>query len=135
MPVDLPELTPEEKAAIDAIDMTPILGTPSERLQFAMDKAMEYFRRARLAEKEAAMLRAELKKTELSNPLTLDDAIAIAKGCKDYGGGHWTDGKIDAYHHGIQTVVQALQGAKAKGLVDYQVAVLHQIGSTNADTH
>ena len=54
---NLPELTPEEKAACGSIDMTPILGTPSERLQFAIDKAMEYFRRATLAEKEAAMLR------------------------------------------------------------------------------
>ena len=64
MPVNLPELTPEEKAAIDAIDMTPILGTPSERLQFAMDKAIVYFRRARLAEKEAAMLRSICKAAE-----------------------------------------------------------------------
>ena len=62
MPVNLPELTPEEKAAFDSIDMTPILGTPSERLQFAMDKAMEYFRRATLAEKEVAMLREIFKR-------------------------------------------------------------------------
>ena len=67
MPVNLPELTPEEQAALDAIDMTPILGTPSERLQFAMDKAMCYFRRARLAEKESAM-RREMWAVALSLP-------------------------------------------------------------------
>ena len=55
------ELTPEEQAAIDSIDMTPILGTLSERLQFAMDKAVEYMRRARLAEKQVKMLQALCK--------------------------------------------------------------------------
>ena len=56
---NLPELTPEERERMDSIDMTPILGTPSERLQFAMDKAMEYFRRARVAESQVKMLQAE----------------------------------------------------------------------------
>lgn len=60
----LPPLTPEEQEAFDSIDMTPILGTPSERLELAMKTALKYMRRVRLLEAEVNMLRAELKKHE-----------------------------------------------------------------------
>lgn len=48
--MNLPELSAEELKALDSIDMTPILGTPAERLQFAMDKAVEFMRKLKVAE-------------------------------------------------------------------------------------
>ena len=39
-----PELTVEERRALDAVDMTPILGTLEERLRFAIDKAVQFMR-------------------------------------------------------------------------------------------
>lgn len=65
----------------------------------------------------------------MKNELGFDDAIAIAKGCFDYGGGYRSDeGKLEIFHHGIQTVVNALTAARKSGLADSQVAVLHCIG-------
>lgn len=62
------------------------------------------------------------------NDLVFSDAVKIAEGCKDYGGGYrGTDG-YEIYQHGIQTVINALKAAEKKGLADYQVAVLHNIG-------
>ena len=49
------ELTAKERAAIAAIDMTEILGTPEERFRFAMDRAIQYFR-----ERNTARTSAEL---------------------------------------------------------------------------
>lgn len=65
-----------------------------------------------------------------STALSFNDAIAIASGCFDYGGGYRTnDGELAIFHHGIQTVVNALNGAKASGLSDMQSRVLHSLGS------
>lgn len=62
--------------------------------------------------------------------LSFGDAVAIARGCFDYGGGYRSDDdKMKIYHHGIQTVVNALEHAERDGLKDMQVAVLHSIGS------
>lgn len=63
--------------------------------------------------------------------LSFKDAIAIAKGCHDYNGGHHDDGLCEAYHHGIQTVVNALERAALVGLSDGQIATLFRIGNAN----
>jgi hypothetical protein len=55
----LHELTDEERTAVDAIDMTPILGTPAERLQMAMDKAIDYMRKWKLSESSQKMAWSE----------------------------------------------------------------------------
>lgn len=60
--------------------------------------------------------------------LTFADAIKIAKGCFDYSGGHRDEAR-ETFHHGIQTVVNALEAANVKGLADTQVNMLHKIGS------
>ena len=60
--------------------------------------------------------------------LSFDDALRIACGCHDYSGGHHTDGHHDAYHHGIQTVINVLEAAKKAGLNDTQVAAVWCIG-------
>jgi hypothetical protein len=54
--------------------------------------------------------------------------LAIAEGCHDYGGGHHSDGKMDAYQHGISTVVRALKVAIQHDDKDPQVAALERIG-------
>ena len=63
-------------------------------------------------------------------PWTFDDALRIARGCFDYGGGYRAVGKDMAiFHHGIQTVINALEGAAKNGHKDTQVAALHRMGS------
>ena len=64
--------------------------------------------------------------------MEFEDAIKIAKGCFDYGGGYRANEKeLAIFHHGIQTVVNALEAMKKRGLKDTQVAVLHSIGSNS----
>lgn len=56
------------------------------------------------------------------------DAIKIAKGCFDYAGGH-RDKELEIYHHGIQTVINALEGFKKSNGNDFQSKVLWSIGN------
>ena len=60
--------------------------------------------------------------------LGFGDALRIARGCHDYNGGHHTDGHYDAYHHGLQTVINVLEAAEKVGLNDTQVAAVWCIG-------
>jgi transcriptional/translational regulatory protein YebC/TACO1 len=60
--------------------------------------------------------------------LTFDDALRIARGCTDYGGGYHGE-EYQTYQHGIQTVINALTSAKERGLSDTQVAALHRMGA------
>ena len=53
--------------------------------------------------------------------------LAVARGCRDYGGGHHTDGKMDAFQHGIETVITALT-AFYKDPTDTQTRALEAIG-------
>jgi hypothetical protein len=65
----------------------------------------------------------------LTDELVFEDALRIALGCKDYGGGYRGNAEeYEIYQHGIQTVVNALRSAHIKGLKDSQVSALHQIG-------
>lgn len=59
--------------------------------------------------------------------LSLDDALCVAKGCFDYSGGHRGD-QLKIFHHGIQTVINALEGAKKSKLTSLQSKILHRIG-------
>jgi len=62
--------------------------------------------------------------------LTFQDAVKIAQGCLDYGGGYRSDAALfEIYQHGIMTVIYALEGATKRGLDDTQIAVLHSIGA------
>lgn len=60
--------------------------------------------------------------------LTFDDALRIARGCTDYGGGYRNE-HYDIYQHGIQTVIAALTAVSKTGL-DTQTAALHAMGTT-----
>lgn len=64
--------------------------------------------------------------------LTFSDALAIAIGCEDYGGGYRSNPEhFEIYRHGIQTVINSLRAAQRNGLAERQVAVLHAIGTEN----
>jgi hypothetical protein len=53
--------------------------------------------------------------------------LNIARGCKDYGGGYRHDKeKFEIYHHGVQTVINALESAVKKD--DPQLRVLENVG-------
>ena len=60
---------------------------------------------------------------------SIDDAITIAMGCLDYGGGYRGTPELEIYHHGIQTVVNALKAAKKNGHADTQVNALIMMGN------
>ena len=62
--------------------------------------------------------------------LTFEDALRIARGCTDYGGGHRSNPEhYEIYQHGIQTVINSLTAASNRGLEDTQVAALHVMGA------
>lgn len=64
--------------------------------------------------------------------LTFDDAVKIAIGCTDYGGGYRGNAEHYAiYQHGIETVISALTCAADKGISNYQVRMLHAIGESS----
>ena len=65
--------------------------------------------------------------------LTFEDALKIAKGCLDYGGGYRDEEYCRIYHHGIETVISALTAASVRGFGDSQVRVLHAIGANAKD--
>lgn len=117
----------------------------AERLreyQLVCDSAQEWLQREpdsvlarvnwRSTEKHRIELLMELGEAYLAtvaaDGLSYDDALRIAKGCFDYGGGH-RGAELEIFHHGIQTVVNALEGAKRSRLSDLQSQVLHSIGS------
>ena len=71
----------------------------------------------------------------MKSSLTFDDALRIARGCLDYGGGYRSDPALfEVYQEGIRTVICALESAQKTGLSDTQIRALHQIGGeqTNA---
>ena len=66
------------------------------------------------------------------NELNFSDAQKIARGCFDYLGGYTGKGDeaaLEAFRHGIQTVINSLDAAASRGLKDYQVRVLHCLGA------
>ena len=65
--------------------------------------------------------------------LTFEDALRIARGCTDYGGGHCSNPEhYEIYQHGIQTVINALTAASKTGLEDMQTRALHTMGANTA---
>lgn len=59
--------------------------------------------------------------------LSFDDAIILAKGSRDYGGG-FHDEEYEAYQAGIDTVVSVLEKAKEDGINDFQMEAVYGIG-------
>lgn len=54
--------------------------------------------------------------------------LNVARGCHDYGGGYRLTAEVEVYHHGIQTVIQALEHAvRDPGAM--QVCMLESMGA------
>ena len=65
---------------------------------------------------------------------TIEGCVRVAKGCLDYGGGYrGDDDELKIFHHGIQTVVNSLNGLLKGGFSNTQVAALHRIGKNTED--
>jgi hypothetical protein len=63
-------------------------------------------------------------------PLHFADAVRIATGCTDYGGGYRSNAALlEAYQSGIATVINALRAAQERGMADQQVRALHGMGA------
>ena len=78
----------------------------------------------------AASPQAAPAQTQQAAPaLGFNDAVRIARGCTDYGGGHRGKDAYEVYQHGIQTVIAALEAAQRSGLEDTQVRALHCMGA------
>ena len=58
--------------------------------------------------------------------LVYDDAVALAKGCHDYGGGYRDGAASEAFHHGIDTVLNVLKSARKDWTI--QTNVVFNIG-------
>ena len=58
----------------------------------------------------------------------IERLLNVARGCHDYGGGYSSPTVYDAFHHGIQTVINALEAAVKNNPADTQVNVLERIG-------
>lgn len=62
--------------------------------------------------------------------LEFNDAVRIARGCLDYGGGYrHSDEHLEIFHHGIQTVINSLEAAEKTQLTDTQTAILWKLGA------
>ncbi len=62
--------------------------------------------------------------------LALQRLPDVARGCHDYGGGYRDTKEAEVFHHGIQTVNNAIEATLAAGdkLTDHQVNALERIG-------
>ncbi|HDZ04875.1 hypothetical protein LCGC14_0371190 [marine sediment metagenome] len=67
--------------------------------------------------------------TQLSKYEDFQTCLNIAKGCHDYNGGYLRDQEqLEAFHHGIETVVKSIKSLTKNGLVGDQLQTLHSIG-------
>lgn len=57
----------------------------------------------------------------------LDRLLNVARGCHDYGGGYKDPVSAEIYHHGIATVISALEAAAKNDPSDGQVNALERI--------
>lgn len=104
-----------------------------DALQEALDEADDFERRTgkKVAGSWPAKARAALAASPAAQPvaLTFADAVRIARGCTDYGGGYRGTPEFGAYQDGINTVIASLEAAEKRGLADTQVAALFSIAA------
>lgn len=76
---------------------------------------------------ELERLRGEATQKDKLAAEMLNRCIAIAIGCKDYGGGYGDDAMRAAFHHGMETVQRCLEALR-DDTPNYQLAVVESIG-------
>lgn len=104
VPNSLPEMTEDRIAAIQ-LDV----------MHFCAAKSDDDYARL-VAELAAARKALEADKVRMLN---------VARGCHDYGGGYRTAETAEIFHHGIQTVINALE-AFSKNPDDTQTLALER---------
>lgn len=65
--------------------------------------------------------------------MDVNQILNVARGCHDYGGGYRDLVQSDAFHHGVQTVINALEHA-VKEPDCLQVRMLESIGRKEKET-
>ena len=78
------------------------------------------------------LIEYEKEEVKVETQLTFADAVRIAHGCLDYGGG-FSGSLYGAFQGGIQTVIQALEGAEKNGLKDTQTVALWKMGKKDQE--
>ena len=79
------------------------------------------------ADRECAALKARVAELEGAQTRLLN----VARGCRDYGGGH--SGKdYQNFQHGIETVIRSLEAAAKRDPNDTQVNALERMGAAAA---
>lgn len=120
------------------IDMICVRKGQVEKLKLVLkqeNEIAEQIAAARVADAERiarAEGRAEMATRGLESvALRIERLLNVARGCTDYGGGH-TGAAYEAFQHGIQTVVSALEAAAKNDPSDFQVNTLERIGAALA---
>lgn len=131
--LDLAELRRLER---EAIEQTPGPWRQDQRLAdcILLGQGVETWQAALPSQQDAALIVAMRN----SLPALLDELeyvrdkverlLNVARGCHDFNGGHHEKSAHAIYHHGIQTVINALECAAVDNLNDFQVNVLESIG-------
>ncbi len=84
---------------------------------------------------EINRLTSELSRVKGERDEAQTRMLNIARGCTDYGGGHRGNAEhFEIYQHGIQTVINALEGAAKNNPNDTQVNALERIGRPKGET-
>lgn len=94
---------------------------PSTEPIVSAKRCRQLERRLTAAQAEIADLRAKCERL-----------VNTARGCHDYGGGYRDADKAEIFHHGIQTVINAVEAA-SKSQGDTQANTLARIGAKAAN--
>lgn len=87
-----------------------------------------YLKKLYLYHDQAVSLRDSITTLLGEKGATVERLLNVARGCHDYGGGYRGEqAQSAAFHHGIQTVIQALEAVAENRLNDL-TATLESIG-------
>lgn len=124
--VESPQPTAREvalrEALFEAMDFVPFHETPTrQKVNAALYPGTVYLDLSAYA----VIDREELEELRRNKERLLN----VARGCFDYSGGH-RDKEREIFHHGIQTVINALEAAAKNDSGDTQVNALERMGAS-----
>ena len=112
----------DERNAILTAAIASLTDSTSLRAQLSSAQA-----RFEQLDAEYALAKADLFRAQADSERLLN----VAQGCLDYCGGHH-DKDLETYHHGIQTVINALRAAAKRDPNDTQINALERMGRVAA---
>ena len=77
---------------------------------------------------------ATMEESQDGEYVKVDDVLAVIKGCWDYGGGYRGEPGMEAYRHGMQTVLNAMNGALKSEPSDHQSNAVLAMGRKANET-